>query len=81
MESLKQEQTARHTPGGTPRYLVVTDGLTTTPIFSRRYVVVDTLGPKDDAGRFLKSVLQTDDIRRASNYAYELNVAKASVQS
>ena len=53
------------------RYQVETDGLTYRPRFSRRYAVVDTKRFGED-GKPL-AVLQTDDPRRASDYAYELN--------
>jgi hypothetical protein len=53
------------------RYQVETDGLTTRPRFDRRYAVVDTA--KFDSDGKPAWVLQTDDARRASDYAYELN--------
>ena len=57
------------------RYQVWTDGLTTTCILSRRYGVADMLAPKDHVGRPTKFALQTDDARRAQQYADELNHA------
>jgi hypothetical protein len=55
------------------RYEVETDGLIMRPRFSRRYAVVDTA--KIDR----PAMLETDDARRASDFAYELNceLAKA----
>lgn len=54
------------------RYEIETDGLTTRPRFSRRYAVVDTKR-HDPTGRPM-AVLETDDARRAQDFAYELNM-------
>jgi hypothetical protein len=53
------------------RYQVITDGLTVRPRFDRRYAVVDTTRTDDQGKPFW--VLQTDDVRRATEYADELN--------
>jgi hypothetical protein len=58
------------------QYLVVTDGLTTRPRFSRRYAVVDTLSLGVDG--LPHPVLQTDDGVRARDYAHELNAEAAA---
>lgn len=56
----------------TQRYQVATDGLTTKPRFSRRYAVVDTTRLGTD-GEYL-AILETDDGRRAADYAHECNL-------
>jgi len=59
------------------RYQVWRDGLTTTPVLSRRYGVADMWSPQDDAGRPTRFMLQTDLAHRASEYAAELNRKRA----
>ena len=54
------------------RYQVVTDGLTFTPCFDRRYAVLDTARRADNHFGH-PWVLQTDDGQRAVDYAFELN--------
>lgn len=56
----------------TQRYEVQTDGLTTKPRFARRYAVVDTTRRDADGG--YHAVLETDDPRRAADYAHECNL-------
>lgn len=56
----------------TQRYQVETNGLTTKPRHSRRYAVVDTTSRDDDGG--YHTVLETDDSRRAADYAHECNL-------
>lgn len=57
----------------TTRFQFYTDGLTTRPILSRRYGVVDTTYPTDEHGRPTGIVLQTDDKQRALDFAAEMN--------
>ena len=53
------------------RFQVEIDGLTLRPRFSRRYAVVD-IRTMDATGR-PAAVLQTNDKRRAAEFAEELN--------
>jgi hypothetical protein len=53
------------------RYQIETDGLTYRPRFSRRFAVVDT--HRMDGNGKPMAILETDDSRRAQDYADEVN--------
>lgn len=55
----------------TDRFQIEVDGLTLRPRFSRRYAVVDTLRKGSDGKP--TAVLETNDPRRARDYADECN--------